>query len=241
MTAPVRAGVLRRHRRGRRLRSCSTIMQSPPDRGCGEPHPQVANRRKRRRRGAQAQTVAPSAWRPTERFDERIVAYYPHPVTRHGYPPPAGHSVHRARDRLELNVTDFCAALPPYVFQGGRAAVRHDDDAVIARADSLRCTTAQRLPPGIIGMMVARRAPGSKVVHRSANAPCTVALGIVTADGGRVVWLDVVEVGPDGTPRRRATGGAVCRTPLPLRGDEIACPEELLSFYPGETERLRGP
>lgn len=90
-------------------------------------------------------------------------------------------------------------------------------------------------------MMVARRAPGSKVVHRSPNAPRTVALGIVTADGGRVVWLDVVEVGPDGTPRRRATGGAVCRTPLPLRGDEIACPEELLGFYPGGADRLRGP
>ena len=82
--------------------------------------------------------------------------------------------------------------------------------------------------------------PGTKVVHQAPNAPRTFALGIVAADGAHVVWLDVVEIGPDGTPRRRATGGAVCRTPLPLRGDEVACPEALLAYYPGASEQPDG-
>jgi len=37
--------------------------------------------------------VAPSGREPKERFDERIVACYLHPITRHGYPPPAEHTV----------------------------------------------------------------------------------------------------------------------------------------------------
>lgn len=74
-------------------------------------------------------------------------------------------------------------------------------------------------------------APGSRVAHRSVHAPRMVALGIVGADGAHVVWLALVEVSDDGSARRRDTGARVCRTPLPLRGDEIPCPEEFVRFY----------
>lgn len=79
-------------------------------------------------------------------------------------------------------------------------------------------------------------APGTRVAHRSAHAPTMVALGIVSADGGHVVWLALVEVGDDGCARRRDTAARVCRTPLPLRGDEVPCPAEFLHFYDGVTK-----
>lgn len=72
--------------------------------------------------------------------------------------------------------------------------------------------------------------PGTFVGHRSTVSPGTTALGIVTADGSHVVWLAQVDTDSDGTQRLRESAARVCRTPMQLRGDETACPEDLLPF-----------
>ena len=73
-------------------------------------------------------------------------------------------------------------------------------------------------------------APGRFVAHRSGVTPGTTALGIVTADGAHVVWLAQVDTDAEGVPRLRESAARVCRTPVRVRGDEIACPEALLPF-----------
>ena len=73
-------------------------------------------------------------------------------------------------------------------------------------------------------------APGGFVAHRSPVTPGTTALGIVTADGAHVVWLAQVDTDAEGVARLRESASRVCRTPVRVRGDEIACPEDLLPF-----------
>ena len=72
--------------------------------------------------------------------------------------------------------------------------------------------------------------PGTKVAHRSSVTPGSAAVGIVAADGRHVVWVGMVDGLGDGTPRLRRTAAPVCRTPVPLRGDEIPCPDTLAAF-----------
>lgn len=72
--------------------------------------------------------------------------------------------------------------------------------------------------------------PGTKLAHRSSVTPGSAAVGIVSASGRHVVWLDMVDTLEDGALRRRRTAAPVCRTPVPLRGDEIPCPPELERF-----------
>lgn len=66
--------------------------------------------------------------------------------------------------------------------------------------------------------------PGMKVAERVLTTPDTLALGKVTEDGEHVVWLDFVHA--DG---RTATEYGVLwfgKTPRPLSGRELPCPEE---------------
>ena len=73
-------------------------------------------------------------------------------------------------------------------------------------------------------------APGAFVAHRSTVSPGTTALGIVTADGAHVVWLAQLDTDDAGAQYLRESAARVCRTPLRLRGDEIACPDDLRPF-----------
>lgn len=72
--------------------------------------------------------------------------------------------------------------------------------------------------------------PGTRLAHRSTVTPGSAAVGIVAATGRHVVWLDQVDTLADGSLRRRRTAAPVCRTPVPLRGDEVRCPPELERF-----------
>jgi len=73
-------------------------------------------------------------------------------------------------------------------------------------------------------------AAGTRVAHRSPVTPDSTAIGIVAASGRHVVWLDQIDRLADGTLRRRRTAAPVCRTPVPLRGDEVPCPSEFDRF-----------
>lgn len=66
------------------------------------------------------------------------MTYYRYSITRYGYPPPAGHSVRHTLDRLEVNVPDFRAELPPYTSPCGIPVVRLDDAAPTPFAAPLR-------------------------------------------------------------------------------------------------------
>lgn len=66
--------------------------------------------------------------------------------------------------------------------------------------------------------------PGMKVAEHVLTAPDTLALGKVTEDGEHVVWYDLVDA--EGRTATAFGGMRFGKTPRPLSGRVLPCPEE---------------